>query len=130
VQYAAKQQAQRFALAVIAAVFAVVFIMPLAMHHTFHGREDVMRLALVPAVVAWLLVWKMPGSHALASFRTVMLSIALVGAGGLGLHAVPELASPWIKETVESARFLPQAVVYIGLGVVGFIGSWLIGADE
>jgi hypothetical protein len=130
VQYVAKEQAQRFALAVIAAVFAVVFIMPVAMHHAPHHRDYVIRMALVPAAAAWLIVWKTPGSHGLTSFRTVMLTIALVGAGGLALHAVSGMTSAWIEETVESARFVPQAVVYLGLGVVGIFGSLLFGGDE
>jgi len=125
-----KEQAQRGAMAVIAAVFAVVAIMPVAMHDGPHGRDVMIGVALLPAAAAWLIIWKTPGSYTLASFRTVMLSIALVGAGGLGLHGAPGLATPWIRETVEQARFVPQAIVYIGIGVLGLIGSLLVGAAE
>jgi hypothetical protein len=125
-----KEQTQRVLLAIIAAVFAVVAIMPIAMHHAPHHREYVIRIALLPAAAAWLIIWKTPGSYALASFRTVMLAIALVGAGGLALHAFSALTSPWIKETVESARFAPQAIIYVALGVLGLIGSLLAGGDK
>lgn len=124
---AVKQQTQRFLLAIIAAVVAITFILPLAMHHAPDSvREEVWRMALVPASSAWLLLWKTPGSHVVKSFRTVMLTLVLVGACGLELHAASALVSPWIRETVESARFVPQAVVYLGLGVAGLIGSLLV----
>lgn len=118
------------AASVVAAVIAIVLIMPVARYHSPPHYYYVDYLGFVPATAAWLLAWKMPGSHALASFRTVMLTIALVGAGGLGLLAASELTSPWIKETVESARFLPQALAYIFVGMLGFTGSSLFAGDE
>jgi hypothetical protein len=119
-----KQQAQRFVLAIIAAVVAITFILPLAMHHAPNSvRDEVWRMALLPAAVAWLLLWKVPGGHVAKSFRTVMLTIVLVGACGLGLNAASEQVSPWIRETVESARFVPQAIAYLGVGIAGLIGS-------
>ena len=130
VQDSTKDQAQRFAAAVVAAVMATVFIMPLAMYHGAHGRGPVIRVALVPAAAAWLILWKMPGSQRLALFRTVMLTIALVGAGGLALHAVSQLTAPWIKETEESARYVPQAIMYLIAGVVGVLGSTMFDADR
>jgi hypothetical protein len=130
VQDSTKDQAQRFAAAVVAAVMATVFIMPLAMHHGADSRGSVIRVALVPAAAAWLILWKMPGSQRLALFRTVMLTIALVGAGGLALHGVSQLTSPWIKETVESARFVPQAIMYLIAGVLGVLGSTMFDADR
>jgi hypothetical protein len=125
-----KDQAQRFAAAVVAAVCATVFIMPLAMHHSTHSRGSVIRVALLPAAAAWLILWKAPGSPRLALFRTVMLTIALVGAGGLALHAVSQMTAAWIKETVESPRFVPQAIVYLVVGVLGVFGSTMFDPDR
>jgi hypothetical protein len=123
VQEAVKQQAKRFLAGVIASVVAVVLIMPIAMSHgPRHSKEDIEGVALLPAAAAWLLLWKLPGSEELASFRTAMLTIVLVGAGGLWL-AHSGVGAPWIRETVESARFAPQAIIYVGIGLLGLLGS-------
>ena len=128
--FASKEQAQRFAAAVVAAVVAIGLIMPLAMHDGPHSRSPVIRLAMIPAAAAWLVLLKVPGNQSLALFRTAMLTIALVGAGGLALHAIPQLASPWIAETVESARFVPQAIAYVALGGLAVAGSALFPSDD
>jgi hypothetical protein len=129
---APKEQAQRFAIAVVASVIAVTLILPFGgMHNSPHSRDDYIRIALLPAAAAWLIVWRTPGSHGIAMFRTAMLAIALVGAGGLGLLAVSGTTSPWIEETVKSPQFLPQALVYIGLGAFGVIvTAFFSGNDE
>ena len=120
-----KEQAQRLAAAVVAAVVAIVFIMPVARYHSPPHYYYVDYLGLLPAAAAWLLVWKVPGTHGLALFRTVMLTIVLVGLGGLGLRAVSGLTPAWIEEAVESARFVPQAIAYIFLGVLGLaLSRW------
>jgi hypothetical protein len=129
VQDAVKQQARRFLVGVIASVIAVVLIMPIAMSDgPRHSREDIEGVALIPAAAAWLLLWKLPGSEQLASFRTAMLTVALVGVGGLWL-AHSGLGAPWIRETVKSARFAPQAIIYVGIGLVGLLGSMFFKSD-
>jgi len=128
---APKEQAQRFAVAVIAAVIAVTFILPFGGQlHSPHNSNAYIYVALVPAAAAWFVIWQTPGSHGLAMFRTAMLAIALVGFGGLVLRLVSVSTSPWIVETVHSHQFVPQALVYIGIGMLGMIGSLLFAADE
>jgi hypothetical protein len=129
VQDAVKQQARRFLVGVIASVIAVVLIMPIAMSDgPRHSREDIEGVALIPAAAAWLLLWKLPGSEQLASFRTAMLTVALVGVGGLW-HAHSGLGAPWIRETVKSALYAPQAIIYVGIGLVGLLGSMFFKSD-
>lgn len=128
---APREQAQRFAAAVIASVIAVTLILPIGgMLHSPHNREAYIQIALLPAAAAWLIAGKPIGSQQMAMFRTAMLAIALVGAGGLGLLAVSGMTSPWIQETVTSRQFIPQALIYIAVGGAGMIGSSLFDDDE
>lgn len=128
---APREQAQRFAAAVIASVIAVTFILPIGgMHHSPHSSQTYVEVALVPAGAAWFIAWGSPGSQRLATFRTVMLAITLVGVGGLALRLVSDQISPWMMETVHSRQFVPQALAYIGVGLIGVIGSLLVSANS
>jgi hypothetical protein len=127
-----KQEGQRFLAGFIAAGCAITFILPIGgMHHAAGTRDAYLSAGLLPAALAWLILWPMPGSSGARMFRTFVVAIGLVGAGGFALRAFPAIAPPpWIQETMASARFVPQALVYIGIGVVGLIGSLLFGGDE
>lgn len=125
----AKEQVQRFAAGAIAGTVAITLILPFGgMRHAPQYSSEVNLLSLVPAAFAWLFF--MRDSSRLASFRIAMLTVALVGVGGLGLRSISQVTSPWIKETVESAQFVPQAIVYVGIALLGLIGSLLIASDE
>ena len=124
-----KDQKERIGVAVIAAVCATVFIMPIARSHGPRHFYYVTAIALVPAIIAWLLVRNSPARQGPVVFRAAMLAIALVGAGGLALHAVSGQTFAWIEEAVESPGFTIWAGAYLALGVLGLIGSLLFGRD-
>jgi glucan phosphoethanolaminetransferase (alkaline phosphatase superfamily) len=122
-------QGERFGLAYLAAVVAIVVIMPVE----FHGRYpyyNVLAVGLVPAVLAWLIVRKRPARQGLAAFRGASLVLALVGLGGLGLLAVAEQTSGMTRETIENGRFPIQAGAYLVAGFLGLAGSFLFGQDD
>ena len=125
-----KDQKERIGLAVIAAVCATVFIMPIARSHGPRHFYYVTAIALVPAIIAWLLVRNSPGRQGPVVFRAAMLAIALVGAGGLALHAVSGQTSAWIEEAVESPGFTTWAGAYLAIGLLGAIGSMLFGRSH
>jgi len=128
---APRDEAQRFAVAVIASAIAVTLILPFGgMLHSPHNRNAYIYVALLPAAAAWFVVWRTPGSQQMAMFRTAMLAIALVGVSGLGLLPVSEMTPAWIEETLKSAQFIPQALVYIGIGAIGIFGASVFGDDE
>ena len=128
---APKEQAQRFAVAVIASVIAVTLILPIGgMRHSPHNRDAYIYVALFPAAAAWFVVWQTNGSQGLAMFRTAVLAVALVGVGGLTLIPLAGMTAPWIEETISSSQFIPQALVYVGIGVLGIVGSSMFENDE
>lgn len=120
---APKDQKERFGVAAIAAICATVFIMPIARYHGPPHYYYVTAVALVPAVIAWLTVRKSHARQGLAVFRGAMVAIALVGAGGLGLHAVSDHTAAWIMEAVESPGFTMWALAYLAVGFLGAIAS-------
>lgn len=68
---APKEQAQRFAVAVIASVIAVTLILPIGgMLHSPHNRDAYIYVALPPAAAAWFIVWRTPSTQQMAMFRT------------------------------------------------------------
>jgi len=128
---APREQAQRFAVAIIASVIAVTFILPIGgMHHAAHTREAYIRVALIPAAAAWFVLWRAPGGHGIAMFRTAMMAIAFVGLGGFVLRFLSTYASAWIVETVHSAQFIPQAAAYVIIGLTGVAASALFEREE
>ena len=120
-----KDQKDRIGAAVIAAVCATVFIMPIARSHRPRHFYYVTAIALVSAIIAWLLVRNSPGRQGSVVFRAAMLAIAIVGAGGLALHAVSGQTFAWIEEAVESPGFTIWAGAYLAVGLLGAIGSMI-----
>jgi len=120
-----KDQKERIGVAVIAAVCATVFIMPIERIHRPRHYYYVTAIALVPALIAWLLVRNSPGRQGPVVFRATMLAIAFVGAGGLALHAVSGQTFAWIEEAIESSGFTIWAVAYLAIGLLGAIGSMI-----
>jgi hypothetical protein len=124
---------QRFLAGFIAAGCAITFMLPIGgMYHAAGGRADYLAAAVPPAALAWLLLWALPGSAGMRMFRTAMAAIGLVGAGGFVLRAFPGMMNPapWMVETMAARQFVPEAFVYIGIGVLGFIGSFLFGGED
>src|SRR5689334_4886112 len=122
-----KDQKERIGAAVITAVCAIVFIMPIARYHRPRHYYYVIEIALVPAVIAWLLIRNSQARQGLVVFRAAMLAIALVGTGGLALHAVSAQTFAWIQEAVESPGFTTWAEAYLAVGLTGAIGSMIVG---
>lgn len=118
-----KDQKERLAAAVIAAVCATVFIMPIERAHGPRHAYDVTAVALVPAVLAWLMVRTSRTRQGVALFRGSMLAIAFVGAGGLVLQAMSGRSFAWIEETVESPGFTLWAEAYVAVGLLGALVS-------
>jgi hypothetical protein len=117
---------RRFAAALCASIAAITFLLPATYHGAnHHVRSSVLTIALLPAMIAWLAVLKRSVRQSTAELMAFSLSLALVGAGGLALLAVPGHMDGLIKETVENARFAIQAKVYVGVGILGAIGSFL-----
>jgi len=124
-----KEEIQRFVAGVIAGTVAITFILPFGgMRHAPHHSSDVNFISLLPAAAAWLAF--MSDNSRLAGVRTVMLTIAFVGAGALGLRSTHQVTSPAMREIMESAQFVPQSIVYIGIGLLGLIGSLLVANNE
>ena len=122
-----KLEAQRFLAGFIAAGCAITLILPIGgMYHAAGSRDAYLSAGMPPAALAWLVVWPMPGDPEVKMLRTFVVAIGLVGAGGLALRAFAAITPPpWIQETMASGQFVPQAWVYVGIGVVGVIGSAL-----
>lgn len=120
-----KDQKERIGTAAIAAVCATVFIMPIARSHGPRHFYYVTAIALVPAIIAWLLVRNSRARQGPVVFRAAMLAIAFVGAGGLALRAVSSQTFAWIEEAVESPGFTIWAGAYLAVGLLGAIGSML-----
>jgi hypothetical protein len=120
---ASNDQTQRLASAVIAAVCATVFIMPIERAHDPRHWYYVTAIALVPAVLAWLLVRTSRARQGVALLRAAMFAIVFVGAGGLALQAMSGRTFPWIEETVESPGFTLWAEAYLAVGLLGALVS-------
>jgi hypothetical protein len=122
-----KDQKERFGLAYLASGAAITFLLPMSRFHGRHLWIYVAGYALVPATIAWLLVRNSPARQGSVVFAAATLAIALVGAGGLALHAVSSQTSAWIEEAVKSPGFTTWAGAYLAIGLLGVIGSMLIG---
>jgi len=125
---AGKEQKARLAALFIAAVVAIMLITPLETHSQ-HPRYYILSGAIVPTVIAWLIVRERPARQGLALFRGVSLMLALIGIGGLGMFLAAGRLSGFLRETVESGRFVIQAGAYLVFGLLGLTGSFLFG-DE
>jgi hypothetical protein len=128
-----KQSAARFAAAYVAAGVAITLMVPPIFHgrpyapsySASHPRDYVLAAALVPAVIAWLIIRRRPSRQEPAYFRGAMLALALVGAGGLALLTISGRLSGLTLQIVQSGRFTTQAEIYVGIGVFGLLASLL-----
>ena len=125
---AASEQKTRFAALYLAAVVAIVFILPLETHGDPYFY--VLALAGVVAGIAWLVVRQRPERQGPALFRGVALVLALIGLGGLGLHMIAGQTGGMIKETAETVRFTIQSGGYACAGLLGLLGSVLFAAND
>lgn len=122
-------QRERFGAVYLAAVVAIVAIMPVEFQGRYH-YYDVLAVGLVPAVIAWLIVRERPTRQGVAAFRGASLVLVLVGLGSLALFAFAQHTSGVTRETIETARFPVQAGAYLVAGLLGLAGSFLFGQDD
>jgi hypothetical protein len=123
----------RFGAVFAASVAAITFMVPLEYHgngHPWEVNNVVLPSSLIPALIAWLVIRKRPAREGPALLRGVALTFALVGAGGFGLLPFADLTGGWTREMVESVRFPIQAKIYLAVGFVGVIASFLFGRDN
>ena len=125
---AASEQKTRFAALYLAAVVAIVVILPLQSHGDPYFY--VLALAGVAAGVAWLVVRQRPERQGPALFRGVALVLALVGLGGLGLHMIAGQTGGMVREIADTGRFAIQAGAYACAGLLGLLGSIQFAADD
>jgi hypothetical protein len=123
------EQLVRLAAIFIAAVLAIMAITPLATHSQ-HPRWYIESFALVPTVIAWLIVRKQPGRRGPALFRGVSLVIALIGLGGLTMFLTGKHGTGFVGDTVATARFPIQSAVYFVAGLLGVAGSVLFASED
>jgi hypothetical protein len=124
-----KEQKARLAALFIAAVLAITLITPIETHSQ-HPGNYIMGGAVVPALIAWLIVRERPARQGLAVFRGVSLVLALIGLGGLALLLAAGQLSGFIGETVGAARFPMQSGAYLIAGLLGVGGSVLFATGD
>lgn len=119
----------RLAALFIAAVIAITAITPLETHSQ-HPHNYIIGLAVMPTMIAWLIVRERPAPRGPALFRGVSLVLALVGAGGLGLLLAAVHLRGFVAETVGAGRFPIQSGVYLVAGLLGLTGSVLFASGD
>jgi hypothetical protein len=124
-----KEQNARLAGLFIAAVVAIMLITPIETHSQ-HPGNYIMSGAIMPTLIAWLIVRERPARQGLALFRGVSLVLALIGLGGLGLLLAAGHLSGFVAETVGSARFTMQSGAYLVAGLLGLGASVLFAPDD
>jgi hypothetical protein len=112
----------------VISVVAITFLVPSEFHGNGHPtwiKDRVEAMALIPALLAWLLILKRPVREDPALVRGAFLAVGFVGAGALALLPYADQMSGPVREMIESARFPVQAKLYLALGFIGLIGSFL-----
>lgn len=123
------EQTARLAALYIAAVLAIMAITPLETHSQ-HPAWYIMSFAVLPTVIAWLIVRERPERRGPALFRGISLVIALIGLGGLALFLTGKHGTGFVGDTVALARFPIQSAVYLIAGLIGVAGSVLFAPEE
>lgn len=117
----------------VISVVAITFLVPFEYHGNGHPtwvKDRVEAMAVIPAFLAWLLILRRPVRVDPALVRGAFLAVGFVGAGALALLPYADHMSGPTREMVESARFPIQAEIYLALGFLGLIGSFLFGRRE
>lgn len=117
----------------VISVVAITFLVPSEFHGNGHPtwvKDRVEAMALIPAFLAWLMILKRPVREDLALIRGAFLAVGFVGAGALVLIPYTDQMTGPVREMFESARFPIQAKIYLALGLLGLIGSFLFGPAD
>ena len=114
----------------VISVVAITFMVPLEFHGNGHPtwvKDRVEAIALIPAFLAWLMILKRPVREDPALIRGAFLAVGFVGAGALALLPYADQTGGPVREMIESARFPIQAKIYLAVGFLGLVGSFLFG---